>query len=193
MTSQTNDRAADVTRVLDQLRTGDAQAAEALLPLVYEQLRSLAASKMRNERPDQTLQATALVHEAYLRVVDQAQPKNWDSRWHFFAAAAEAMRRILVEQARRRNRLKRGGGAKRVSMDEIELVTATGPTDVLALDEALDELAKKHPQNAELVKLRYFGGLTTVEAGEALGVSERTARRLWNYSRAWLYTRITSA
>ena len=185
-----------LTRLLNEAGAGDAQASADLLPLVYEQLRALAASRMRQERPDQTLQATALVHEAYLRLVDardgDANGRQWDGRWHFFAAAAEAMRRILVEAARRRGRLKRGGALRRQSLDALELTVNDPPDDLLALDEALDELAAKHPEQAQLVKLRYFAGLTTEEAAAALGVSVRTAGRDWAFARAWLYARITS-
>ena len=185
-----------LTRLLNEAGAGDPQASADLLPLVYEQLRALAASRMRQERPDQTLQATALVHEAYLRLVDAkaggVNGQQWDGRWHFFAAAAEAMRRILVEAARRRGRLKRGGGQRRQSLDVLELTVDDPPDDLLALDEALDELAAKHPQQAQLVKLRYFAGLTTEEAAAALGTSVRTAGRDWAFARAWLYARITS-
>ena len=180
-----------VTRLLNEAGAGDARAAAALLPLVYDQLRSLAARKMRQERPDQTLQATALVHEAYVRLVDQTGMQQWDGRWHFFAAAAEAMRRILVDNARSRGRLKRGGGGgQRVSFDVLELTVDDPPDDLLALDEALTELAEKHPQKAALVKLRYFAGLTMDEAAQALGISPRTAGREWAYARAWLFERI---
>ena len=185
-----------LTRLLNEAGAGDARASADLLPLVYEQLRALAARRMRQERPDQTLQATALVHEAYLRLVDakagDVNGQQWDGRWHFFAAAAEAMRRILVEGARRRGRLKRGGGQRRQSLDLLELTVDNPPDDLLALDEALDELAAKHPQQAQLVKLRYFAGLTMEEAAAALGVSVRSAGRDWAFARAWLYARITS-
>jgi RNA polymerase sigma factor (TIGR02999 family) len=192
MTDGNCEGTAEVTRLLNQAGAGDAQAAEELLPLVYERLRALARQKMRSESSDQTLQATALVHEAYLRLVDQTAIQHWQGRWHFFAAAAEAMRRILVDHARHKKRLKRGGAAKRVNLDDIQLTTDDPPDDLLALDEALRELAEKLPANAQLVKLRYFAGLTTQEAAEALGISERTARRNWAYSRAWLYSRIQS-
>jgi len=182
--------AATLTRLLSQACSGNAQASAELLPLVYEQLRALAARKMRQERPDLTLQATALVHEAYVRLVDQTDACPWDGRGHFFAAAAEAMRRILVENARRKGRMKRGGDKQRVDLDALELTINDPPDDLLALDEALEELSRKHPQEAKLVKLRYFAGMTVDEAAQALGISPRTAARSWIYARAWLYTRI---
>jgi RNA polymerase sigma factor (TIGR02999 family) len=182
--------AAEITRLLNEAG-GDRSAAAALLPLVYEQLRRLARRKMRSERPDQTLGATALVHEAYLRLVDRSEAQQWDGRWHFFAAAAEAMRRILVEHARGRSRLKRGGGVARVSLDDVHNLTIDQPPDeLLALDEALSELAQKHPDKARLVSLRYFAGLTIDEAAEALKISPATADRHWAYARAWLYRRM---
>jgi RNA polymerase sigma factor (TIGR02999 family) len=183
---------AEVTRLLNEGGAGDPQASAKLLPLVYEELRALAARKMRSERSDQTLQATALVHEAYLRLVNPSAIQHWDGRWHFFAAAAEAMRRILIDHARSKKCVKRGGAAKRVDLEESQLMTDDPPDDLLALDEALTELSQKHPANAQLVKLRYFAGLSTQEAAQALGISERTARRTWAYSRAWLYSRIKS-
>jgi RNA polymerase sigma factor (TIGR02999 family) len=182
--------AAVVTQVLRAAGAGDPGASARLLPLVYQQLRRLAVSHMRNERADQTLQATALVHEAYLRLADDTGGRQWDGRWHFFAAAAEAMRRILVEHARSRRRLKRGGGARRVTLDAMELTLDDPSPDLLALDEALLELEQKHPQKAQLVKLRYFAGLTMDEAAAAMGISPRTAGRAWSYARAWLYARI---
>jgi RNA polymerase sigma factor (TIGR02999 family) len=193
--------AATVTRLLKEAGSGDGEAAAALLPLVYDRLRELAGQKMRQERPDQTLQATALVHEAYLRLVGEAglgdaAGKVWDGRWHFFAAAAEAMRRILVEQARRRSRLKRGGGLRRVGMDQAldatRLTLDEPPDDLLALDDALDRLAQTHPEKAELVKLRYFAGLTVDEAARAVGVSPATVDRHWAFAKAWLYRRLTA-
>jgi RNA polymerase sigma factor (TIGR02999 family) len=185
--------AAAVTRLLNDARDDPARA-EALLPLVYQQLRRLAARKMRGERADATLGATALVHEAYLRLVEQrgGGGPRWDGRWHFFAAAAEAMRRILVEKARRRARLKRGGGLQRVSLDDAQLSVHEPPEDLLALDEALVKLAEQHPEKAQLVKLRYFAGLSIAEASEALGVSPATADRHWAFARAWLYRQIRS-
>jgi RNA polymerase sigma factor (TIGR02999 family) len=180
----------DVTRILSAIEQGDQQAAEQLLPLVYDELRKLAADKMAQERPGQTLQATALVHEAYLRLVDREQVQRWDSRGHFFVAAAEAMRRILVEKARHKGRRKRGGDHKRVDLADLEIQTQ-GPTDdVLALDEALTQLAQKHSQKAELVKLRYFARLTVDEAAQALGISATTAERYWTYARAWLFRQL---
>ena len=192
--SSENVAAAAVTRLLNEAGAGDARAAAELLPLVYRQLRALAATHMQHERHGHTLQATALVHEAYLRLVDDTGVRQWDGRWHFFAAAAEAMRRILVDNARRKGRLKRGGGsAQRLSLDKVELTVDNPPANLLALDEALEEFAQKEPEKAQLVKLRYFAGLTTEEAAQALGISVRTAGRFWAYAKAWLYARITSA
>ena len=186
------DRAVTVTRLLNEAAAGNARSSADLLPLVYEQLRALAARKFRQERPDQTLQATALVHEAYLRLVDPKSVQKWDGRWHFFAAAAEAMRRILVDRARTRGRLKRGGGRRRLSLDDMQLTLNEPAGDLLALDEALERLAVEHPQHAQLVKLRYFAGLTTEQAADALGISVRTAGRDWAYARAWLFEHIRS-
>jgi RNA polymerase sigma factor (TIGR02999 family) len=180
-------RMSDVTGILSTIEHGDPHAAEQLLPLVYDELRRLAAQRLAQEKPGQTLEATALVHEAYLRLVDVNRVSHWDSRGHFFAAAAEAMRRILIDQARRKQRAKRGGGRHRVSLDK-SLCLAEGPDeDVLALDEALAKLARAAPAKAELVKLRYFAGLSLEEAGRVLGISHRTAKRHWVYARAWLY------
>ena len=184
--------AAKVTSLLNEAGAGDPRASADLLPLVYEQLRALAARKMRQERPDQTLQATALVHEAYLRVVDGAKVQPWENRWHFFAAAAEAMRRILLDNARSRGRLKRGGGMQRVDLDSVELTFQDPPDRLIALDEALTRLAERHPERARLVTLRYFGGLTHEEAAQAMGVSVSTADRHWAFARAWLYRRMAS-
>lgn len=178
---------AKMTSLLNDAGAGDAKASADLLPLVYEELRSLAARKMRQERPDQTLQATALVHEAYLRLVDTSKVQLWESRWHFFAAAAEAMRRILVDNARRRGRLKRGGEFNRVDLDKLELTVNGPPDELISLDEALNDLANKHPDKSQLVKLRYFGGLTHEEAAQAMGISTSTADRHWAFARAWLY------
>jgi RNA polymerase sigma factor (TIGR02999 family) len=176
----------DVTRILSQIENGDHQAAEQLLPLVYDELRKLAAQRLAQEQPGQTLSSTALVHEAYLRLVAAADRKPWDNRGHFFAAAAEAMRRILVEQARRKSRRKRGGDLRRVELDEIEITTPGFNEDVLALDEALSLLSETHPVHVELIKLRYFAGLTGDEAAQTLRISPATADRYWTYARAWL-------
>ena len=176
----------DVTRILSQIESGDPNAAEQLLPLVYEELRKLAAVKLAQEKPGQTLQATALVHEAYIRLVDGQAVNNWNSRGHFFAAAAEAMRRILIEQARGKASLKRGGDLERVDLKAVEIAVDTPAPDVLELDQALTKLAVKHPEKVELVKLRYFAGLTDDEAAAALEISPATADRYWTYARAWL-------
>jgi RNA polymerase sigma factor (TIGR02999 family) len=180
----------DVTRILLDIEQGNTKATERLLPLVYEELRKLAAQKLAHEKPGQTLQATALVHEAYLRLVDTEKAQHWNSRGHFFAAAAEAMRRILVEEARKRRRLKRGGDRQRLDLDALQLRVPEAADELLALDEALADLAQKHPDKSELVKLRYFAGLTVAEAAQALGISTSTADRHWAYARAWLYRRI---
>ncbi len=182
----------EVTRILSAIEQGDAHAAELLLPLVYDELRKLAAQKMAQEIPGQTLQATALVHEAYLRLVDAEHTQPWTSRGHFFAAAAEAMRRILVENARRKRSLKRGGACQRVDLEEA--TCDEGPADELvSLSEALDRLAAEDPRKAELVKLRYFAGLSVQEAADALGISRATADRYWAYAKAWLYCAISGA
>jgi RNA polymerase sigma factor (TIGR02999 family) len=180
----------EVTRILSAIEQGDPHAAERLLPLVYDELRKLAAQKLAQEQPGQTLEATALVHEAYIRLVDTERAQRWDSRGHFFAAAAEAIRRILVENARRKQALKRGGGRAREALDEIERAAPEAIDDLLALDEALGQLAREDPQAAELVKLRYFSGLTVKQAAELLGVAPRTADFLWTYARAWLLHRL---
>ncbi len=177
----------DVTRILSAIEQGDGQAAEQLLPLVYDELRKLAAAKLANEKPGQTLQATALVHEAYIRLVDTDQAQHWNSRGHFFAAAAEAMRRILLNRARDKGRLKRGGQLRRVDLDKIELATDAPDEDLLALDEALERLAEENQECANLVEMRFFAGLSVEEAGTAMGISARTARRHWAYARAWLF------
>jgi RNA polymerase sigma factor (TIGR02999 family) len=183
----------DVTAILSAIEAGDPSAAAQLLPLVYDELRKLAAARLADERPGQTLQATALVHEAYLRLVGTEQAQRWDSRAHFFAAAAEAMRRLLIDQARRKRRPKHGGGRTRVSLDQALCLGDTPDDDLVALDEALQKLAKQEPAKAELVKLHYFAGLTLEEAGRALGISHRTAKRHWAYARAWLYAAICDA
>jgi RNA polymerase sigma factor (TIGR02999 family) len=180
----------EVTNILADIEAGDPHAAEQLLPLVYDELRRLAAQKLAQEKPGQTLQATALVHEAYLRLVDVETAPQWNSRGHFFAAAAEAMRRILVEMARKRRRLKRGGDRQRLDLDRLELPDHNVPNNLLDLDDALTRLAKSHPEQAELVKLRYFAGLTVDEAAKALGIAPSTADRYWTYARAWLYRHI---
>ncbi len=182
----------DVTRILVAIEQGDAKAADELLPLVYEELRRLAGLKMSQELPGQTLQATALVHEAYIRLVG-AENQNWSSRGHFFAAAAEAMRRILIENARRKQRRKHGGGRQRVDLDDADVAIEGPETDIIALDEALAKLAEEDKIVAELVKLRYFAGLTLGQAANILGVSQRTADRYWAYARAWLYQEITKS
>ena len=176
----------DVTRILSAIEQGDPQAAEQLLPLVYDELRKLAAERMAQEMPGQTLQATALVHEAYLRLVDVEGTQHWNSRGHFFAAAAEAMRRILVDNARRRQSKKRGGDRARLDLDQFSPATSERLDDVLDVDDALEGLAGADPQAAELVKLRYFAGLSIPQAAAALGISPRSADFLWAYSRAWL-------
>ena len=182
----------DVTQILSQIESGDPNAAEQLLPLVYDELRKLAAQKMAQEAPGQTLQATALVHEAYIRLVDDDKARHWDSRGHFFAAAAEAMRRILVDNARKRHSLRRGGAARREPLDCVE-APSVGPSDgVLALDAALHRLEGVDARKAELVKLRYFGGLTIPDAAKVLGISVTTANRYWAYARAWLHEEIQS-
>jgi RNA polymerase sigma factor (TIGR02999 family) len=177
----------DVTRILSQIEQGDPHAAEQLLPLVYDELRKLAAANMAHEKPGQTLQATALVHEAYLRLVGGESSPHFSGRAHFFAAAAEAMRRILVDNARRRKSLKRGGDQQRVALPEAVAPAADEAFDMLALDEALDNLAIEHPEKAKLVKLRYFAGVSLEETAELLGISRATAQRNWAFARAWLY------
>jgi RNA polymerase sigma factor (TIGR02999 family) len=182
----------EVTRILSAIEQGDPHAAEQLLPLVYDALRRLAAHRLAQESPGQTLQATALVHEAYLRLVDTDKVQPWSGRGHFFAAAAEAMRRILVENARRKGSLKRGGGRAREELAEDQLAIPPLRDELLALDEALTQFAAADPQAAELVKLRYFAGLTVAQAAEVLGVSPRTADSLWAFARAWLLRKIES-
>jgi RNA polymerase sigma factor (TIGR02999 family) len=180
----------DVTRILSQIEQGDPSVADQLLPLVYDELRKLAAQKLTNEKPGQTLQATALVHEAYLRLVDVEEAQNWNSRGHFFGAAAEAMRRILVENARRKQQSGRGGGRRRVALDEADLTSDVPCDELLFLDEALGRLEQVDPVSAKLVKLRYFAGLTMQQAAEALDLSLRTAERDWTYARTWLHREI---
>lgn len=176
----------DVTRILVAIQQGDPQASEELLPLVYEELRKLAAQRMAQENPGQTLQATALVHEAYLRLVDGEMEKHWDSRGHFFAAAAEAMRRILVDQARRKKSSKRGGEVHRIDLNDIEATMGASADDILDLSEALEKLHALDPVKADLVKLRFFAGLTTPQAAQHLGISSSTADNYWAYARCWL-------
>jgi RNA polymerase sigma factor (TIGR02999 family) len=176
----------DVTEILVAVQRGDSHAAEELLPLVYGELRKLAAARMAQEKPGQTLQATSLVHEAYLRLIGGKLEHSWDTCGHFFAAAAEAMRRILVEQARRKARRKRGPELNRLDLDDLEITAPIPGDDIVALDEALTRLAEKHPQKAELIKLRYFVGLSVDEAALSLGISPATADRHWTYARAWL-------
>jgi RNA polymerase sigma factor (TIGR02999 family) len=179
----------EITRVLSTLDEGDSLESGELLTLVYDELRKLAASRLKQERPGQTLQATALVHEAYLRLVGPEEGHRWANRAHFFAAAAEAMRRILVEEARRKQSLKRGGALGRHDLDDAQLAAPDG-VDILELDEALDRLAARDPEAAQLVKLRFFGGMTMQEAARVLGLSERTAERVWAYARSFLRTAI---
>jgi RNA polymerase sigma factor (TIGR02999 family) len=176
----------EVSQILDAVQRGDPQAAEQLLPLVYHELRKLAASRLAQESPGQTLQATALVHDAYLRLVNQSTPQTWENRRHFFAAAAEAMRRILVENARRKGSLKRGGDKQRQPLEVLAARSDQGTEDLLALDEALERLVQTDPQAAEVVKLRYFAGLTMDETAAALDISVRTAFYAWDYARSWL-------
>jgi RNA polymerase sigma factor (TIGR02999 family) len=183
----------DVTRILSAVEKGDPHAAEQLLPLVYDALRKLAAEKMAQEKPGQTLQPTALVHEAYVQLVDGDKAQHWNSRGHFFAAAAKAMRRILIDGARRKLRPKHGGDRRRLELNELSLPAPDDQAaNLLALDEALTELAKAEPVKAELVKLRYFTGLSVEDAAACLGVSPATAKRYWTVARAWLYNRLSS-
>jgi len=176
----------DVTRILTAIEQGDATEADKLLPLVYEELRRLAAQKMSREAPGQTLQATALVHEAYIRLVG-SETQNWQGRTHFFAAAAEAMRRILIDNARRKKSLKHGGSYHVSNLDNVEITFEEHSEDIIALDEALEKLAKEDPVKANLVKLRYFAGLTIEQAADLLQISRSTADRYWSYSRVWLF------
>jgi RNA polymerase sigma factor (TIGR02999 family) len=180
----------EVTRILDAIGQGDALAAGQLLPLVYDELRRLAALKMAQEKPGQTLQPTALVHEAYLRLVGPGEERHWDNRGHFFVAAAEAMRRILVENARRKRSLKRGGDRQRLDLDLEQPVEVERSAPLLALDEALVRLEARDADKAQLVKLRYFAGMTIEQAAETLGISVTTANRWWNFARAWLHEEI---
>jgi RNA polymerase sigma factor (TIGR02999 family) len=181
----------EVTRILSAIEQGDPHAAEQLLPLVYDELRQLAAQKMAQEKPGQTLEATGLVHEAYLRLVNVPEAQHWNSRGHFFAAAAEAMRRILVENARRKRSLKHGGNRPRVDLDAVASLITRPADDLLALDEALTRLNREDPVKAKLVNLRYFCGLSVQEAADVLGVSRATADRYWAYAKVWLYQAVT--
>jgi RNA polymerase sigma factor (TIGR02999 family) len=181
----------DVTQLLSQIESGDPTAADELLPLVYNELRKLAAARLANEKPGQTLEATALVHEAYLRLVDVDKAQHWDSRGHFFAAAAESMRRILVDNALRKKTLKRGGDRHREELSDVAPAIVPPQDDLIALNDALDQLAAVEPQTAQLVKLRYFAGLTIKQSAELLGISPRKADSLWAYAKVWLHERIT--
>jgi RNA polymerase sigma factor (TIGR02999 family) len=185
------DDMSQVTRILSAIEQGDRLAAEQLLPVVYEELRELAAQKLAHEKPGQTLQATALVHEAYVRLVDVDKVQHWDTKGHFFAAAAEAMRRILVENARRKKRIKHGGGLERVDFEIANLPTRMSSDEILALDEALEKLKQQDPVKAQLVTLRYFGGMTIEQVSAALQISRVTAHRYWTYARAWLHQQLT--
>ena len=176
----------DVTRILSKIEDGDPSAAEKLLPLVYDELRKLAAARLANEKPGQTLQATALVHDAYLRLVDVEKAQHWDSRGHFFYAAAEAMRRILVDRARRKARVKHGGDLHRVELGNADIAITTSDERLLSIDEALNKLVVEDPQAAELVTLRYFAGFSIPKAAEAMGISRTSAYEQWAYARAWL-------
>jgi RNA polymerase sigma factor (TIGR02999 family) len=183
-------RMSEVTHILAAIERGDPHASEQLLPLVYDQLRKLAAQRLASEKPGQTLQATALVHEAFVRLVDGEQIHGWDGRGHFYAAAAEAMRRILIDSARRKNTLKAGGGRRRVNLDNFDPALDEPDPELLALDDALRELEQRHPRKSEVVKLRFFAGLTTPQAAMALGISTSTAENDWAYARSWLRLRI---
>ena len=180
----------EVTKILEAIQRGESKAADELFPLVYEELRRVAACKMAHEAPGQTLQPTALVHEAWLRLAGNANPR-WENRAHFFGAAAEAMRRILIDNARRKRALRHGGGQQRLNLEDVDVAAAAEDDQLLAVHDALDKLAAQDKVKAELVKLRYFVGMTIAEAAEVLGISEPTAKRYWAYARAWLYREIT--
>lgn len=182
----------DVTRILAEIETGDCSASEKLLPLVYDELRKLAASKLAHEKPGQTLQATALVHEAYVRLIQNTNNPKWDGQGHFFAAAAEAMRRILVEQARRKSRLKHGGDWRRIDLPEVTAPQEDSAERIVAVDVALTRLATEDPLAAEVVKLHYFAGLSLEEVGKVLNLSRATTYRQWTYARSWLKTEVES-
>jgi RNA polymerase sigma factor (TIGR02999 family) len=181
----------ELTRILSAIEKGDPNASDQLLPLVYDELRRLAVRKLAQEAPGQTLEATALVHEAYVRLVDVDDAQRWNSRGHFFAAAAEAMRRILVDNARRKRSVKHGGARQRVDLDAAVAYVEEPTDELLSVDEALDKLAQEDPRKAELVKLRYFAGLSVQEAADVLGISRATADRYWAYSKVWLYCAIS--
>jgi len=181
----------DVTRILNAIQQGDPAASEKLFPLVYDELRRMAQSRMRHESPNQTLQPTALVHEAYLRLVDVANPQEWNSKGHFFAAAATAMRRILIENARRKKTLRRGGEYRRVDVEKIDISDTDDPVFLIALDRCLEKLESEKPEIAQLVNLRFFGGLTLEQSADAMGVSLRTVNRHWSYAKAWLYRELS--
>ena len=181
----------EVTRILTAIEAGDARASEELLPLVYDELRQLAAHRLTQEKPGQTLDATALVHEAYLRLVGGADEQRWDSRGHFFAAAAEAMRRILLNRARDKKRVKRGGELRRVDLDQLQIALDTNDEQLIELDEAMSELAAEDADAARLVSLRFFAGLSLKDVAAALGLSQRSAERQWAYARAWLYAKLS--
>ena len=183
----------DVTRILSAIESGDQKASDKLLPLVYQELRKLAAAKLSKEKPGQTLQPTVLVHEAYLRLVDVEQPQQWNGRGHFFGAAAEAMRRILVEKARRKDSRKHGGQMQRVELDVASAAIENPVNDLLALDEALTRFEQQWPEKAKLVKLKYFAGLTIPEASEAMSISTATAERYWKFARAWLHSQLKTS
>jgi RNA polymerase sigma factor (TIGR02999 family) len=180
----------DVTQILSQIESGDLSASEQLLPLVYDELRKLAAARLAHEKPGQTLQATALVHEAYLRLVDGNKAQHWNCRGHFFAAAAEAMRRLLVEQARRKKRLRHGGDRRRIDLDSQLVMSDEADDTLLDINDALERFVADEPEAAAVVKLRYFAGLTIEETAAALNISVRTANRHWTYARAWLYQQL---
>jgi RNA polymerase sigma factor (TIGR02999 family) len=181
----------DVTQILSQIEHGNAAAADQLLPLVYDELRKLAAAKLSREKPGQTLQPTMLVHEAYVRLVDVDEPQHWNGRGHFFGAAGEAMRRIIVENARRKQSQRRGGDRARVDLDAVNPAAKIRDAEVLELDEALGRLEDRWPDKAQLVKLRYFAGMTIPEAAAAVGISRATAERQWTFSKAWLHAQLT--
>lgn len=185
-------QANDVTRILNSLEAGDSDTSAGLVPAIYDELRRLASSRMAHERPGQTLQATALVHEAWLRLVGSDTPQRWNSRGHFFAAAAEAMRRILIDNARRKATEKHGGRLERVELSDVEIAINTDDERLLLVDEALQKLAEHDKEAAELIKLRFFAGMSNEEAARTLGISERTAARLWAYARAWIATELGS-